>query len=941
MKQNYSLLLSLSLGMALATARAEHVPAPRDELTFQIERAPLAEALDQFSVQTGLQVFWQGAEPAMVEPLRGRYSVAAALTTLLKGTGNEYLYINERAILVRRAVNSRGTPVAQGSSARASRSSASGPAPLEEVIVSGVSGSTLGFTGQTLTLTREDFEKQAESSLAGFFRYLPVQPYNMDGRRASGAQYVELRGLGPGTTMILIDGLPVAASSGDGASGFDLSSIPVAAVKLMEITADPPPAHLPGAVGGVVNIVLDRDREQTRVAFKYSAASGGAGERYFSVAGSAGRRIKGTFALEYQQRDFLLGEKRDLWRDQDYRRFGGVDYRAPTSSPGNIHSTSGERLPGLRSSRAAIPAGDGVGLTPADFAATDGRVNLESLSRYYSVVPATERGSAFGAVELPLGDAVLASADFLYTGREVIQQRNPPILSGILVPASNPYNPFGMPLVADLMIAGMPPQRTITDSNLLRSVLSVRSVDMSWNWQLSLINTRDEVAVTSFTSIPQDRVAAAVATADPALSLNIFNPDSPGSRELLEWLVDVPTLARSSSSSTLVRATLAGKVGKVRTLFGLDGEHIRSSFAEIAQQTLQRRTSAGFVELSVPLHDTLSLNAGGRLEYLGDLGEMTGFQYGLRWQPIGSLTVVAAYGKSDRAPTLLEMMRPRMRSEATVVDTSRRGEIRNISVVVGGNPDLDPMRVESWSVAMTWKPESGAYEASAKYWNIALRDQVIVPSLPRLLDHQEYFSERVVRDAPTSVDIAAGQPGPLRLLDFSRLNSGRLATRGMDLLVSKHVDAGAFGEISGKLMATWVDEYVTADVQDIKGTDRVGIASPYGTIPRWRVVGSLAWQRGIVGASTTFRYTPSYADAFMEPTGRTIPSQSIVDVELTLELARTTDSPWLRDLTVAFGVVNVFDKTPAFASVGLSAGFDLSQGDLLQRVGYLRVAKAF
>ncbi|MFC4313719.1 TonB-dependent receptor domain-containing protein [Steroidobacter flavus] len=941
MKPSYSLLLSLSLATALATARAEHALSPRDEVTFDIERAPLAEVMNQFSLQTGLQVYLPNAEQVIVEALRGRYSIEAALKKLLEGTGIEYLYVNERAILVRRTAQSPGTPVAKVSSARSPGSSPANASPLEEVIVSGAPGNALGFTAATMTFSREDFDKQGESSLARFFKYIPQQPYNMDGRRASGAEFVELRGLGPGTTVVLIDNLPVAASSGDGASGFDLSSIPLAAVRQMEITSDPPPAYLPGAVGGVVNIVLGRDREQTLVDLKYAAARGGAGERKFSAAGSAGQRIKGTFSLEYQQRDFLLGEKRDLWRNQDYRRFGGADYRAPTSSPGNIHSVNGERLPGLRSSRAAIPDGGSVGLTPEDFAETDGHVNLESLSRYYSAVPATERGSAFGRVEVALGDAMAVSSDLLYTGREVIQQRNPPVLSGVLVPASNPYNPFDIPLVADVLIAGMPPQRTITDNKLVRSVFSVRSVGRPWNGQLSIINTHDEVSVTSFTGIPQDRVAAALSTSDPDHSLNIFNPASLGSRELLEWLVDEATTARSSSSSTLVRATLSGRIGTVDTLFGLDSERIRSSFAEIAQQTLQRRSSAGFAELRVPLHATLNLSAGARLEHLGDLGEMTGFQYGFRWQPVASLTVVAAYGKGERAPTLLEMMRPRTRSEATVVDSSRRGEVRSIDVIVGGNPDLDPMRTESWSLAITLKPESGSYEASAKYWNISLHDQVIVPSLPRLLDHAEYFSERVVRDTPTPGDIAAGQPGPLRLLDFSRLNSGRLETRGIDLLASKQVDAGAFGVFSGKLMATWVDKYVTADVRNIKGTDRAGIASPYGTIPRWRVVGSLAWKRGIFGASTTVRYTPPYADAFLEPTGRTIPSQTLMDVEMTLDLATTTDSALLRDLTVSFGVLNVFDKTPAFATVGYSAGYDLSQGDLLQRVGYLRVAKAF
>ncbi len=597
---------------------------------------------------------------------------------------------------------------------------------------------------------------------------LSQQPYNLENRRASGAEYPEFRGLGPGTTVILLNGLPVAASSGDAADAFDLNSIPLTAVKEFRIALDPLPASSPAAVGGVVNVILDDNREQNVVDFRTrrpAAAPGSANSRPPVPPATAGGRIRGTLAVEYQQRDLLLGEKRDLWRNQDYRRFGGRDYRSSSSSPGNIRTLNGANLPGLSSPRAVIPVGNDDQVGVEDFAATAGETNYESLSRYYSLVPAIERGSVVGMVNASLSDRVTVAGEFLYAAREVTQQRNPPALAGILVPAANPFNPFGTPLVADLLLDGLPPQLATTDSELLRSVFSVRSRIGSWDGRLAVVDAHDRVSVASFTDVPRDRVTMALAATDPARSLNISKPGSLGTRELLQWLVDEPNASRSASDTILARAMLTGKIGKVDAQFGVDGERTHSSFAEIGQQVLRRHASAGFAEFLVPLHATLHLNVGARVDRLSDVGEMAGAQYSLKWRPFESLALVAAYGKSQRAPTLLEMMRPRMRGESTVVDSNRHGEVRRVDVIVGGNPELDPMRIDSWSLAVILKPESKSYELSAKYWDTLLQDQIIVPSLPWLFDHEGIFRrDRVVRDEPTAMDAAAGQPGSLRLL---------------------------------------------------------------------------------------------------------------------------------------------------------------------------------
>ena len=91
-----------------------------------------------------------------------------------------------------------------------------------------------------------------------------------------------------------------------------------------------------------------------------------------------------------------------MWRDQDYRRFGGRDQRSRMSSAGNITSLMPGNLPGLTSPIAAVPLEDSTaGVSIDDFRATAGTSNVESMFNYWSVVPEATRASVVGSGSLP------------------------------------------------------------------------------------------------------------------------------------------------------------------------------------------------------------------------------------------------------------------------------------------------------------------------------------------------------------------------------------------------------------------------------------------------------------------------------------------------------------------------------------------------------------
>jgi hypothetical protein len=124
---------------------------------------------------------------------------------------------------------------------------------------------------------------------------------------------------------------------------------------------------------------------------------------------------------------------------------------------------------------------------------------------------------------------------------------------------------------------------------------------------------------------------------------------------------------------------------------------------------------------------------------------------------------------------------------------------------------------------------------------------------------------------------------------------------------------------------------------------RVNVANSLGTITKWRAITSLDWQRGPLNATAYVRYIPSYHDTLDGVrNGRTIPSQTFLDLQLSLDFGKLMgDSPLLRGVEFSAGALNVFDELPDFAEVNGVQGYDTSQGDLKGRFWYMRLGKSF
>ncbi|HEY0686246.1 MAG TPA: TonB-dependent receptor [Steroidobacter sp.] len=805
-----------------------------------------------------------------------------------------------------------------------------------------------------IAYTRKDIERFGVSTLGDLSRYFIQQPFSYGtGHLQSGAQSLQLRGLGVDTTLVLINGKRVSTSANSiSQNTIDLNSFPVTAVERVEVMSDSASAiYGADAIGGVVNIILKRVVTQPEIQLHYGEADGGATQRRIAASfGASNDRLKSTLSLDFHETTSLMGQERDLTRNQDFRRFGGQDYRVSTTHAGNVYSLTGRPLPGLSSSRAAVPPGTaGIGLSPASFFATDGELNLGSSLSDWSIAPPWQRVSAYGSAEYLATETISLFGEFLVADAELTALRGPPSLTQQIVPASNPFNPFGEAVAVDYSFAGMGPISHVYETNLLRGVIGAQSRIGDWDLELTGLHHHENGSNTTRGGLDFERVSSAIQSTDPQSALNLFSDGPAGSTALLDSLI-APTQSlgfafSSSQLSAIMRGPVLNLGGRSAELtVGGEWRLDAAGFFEAGKRIdVSRDVVSVFSEIKLPLFDKLSLKIALRADDYGDGGEQRlNPQYRALWQPLDEWTFRVAYGTSYRPPSLYELNMPVSRLTVPIADPLRGGELSNVGFIVGANRDLESVTAHSFTAGFSFQPSwISGLRLSGNYWRVQMENRIVLPIYSELLNPNGELTGRVVRDAPTAQDLLRGWAGPLRSIDLTRANFGELDTSGVDLEASFSVGSD-FRGLQFKLSTTWVNDYSIRDMNQALPADRVGIANIQGTIPQWRVVGTMGGRLGAFGASTTATFTPSYqdADVWTGPLDRRIRSRVLVDLQAWMDLD-ILGTALLDDATVMLGARNVFDVAPEFANAGAAFGYDVSQNDLIGRFIYFRLSKRF
>ncbi len=376
-------------------------------------------------------------------------------------------------------------------SAQSSGRADSAPVEIEEVVVTGsrIRRDPINEPTAILEIEREALDRTGLTNLGDILQNLPISgsapnsQFNVPGNSGfpqdgsgigAGAVQIALRNIGAKRTLVLVDGRRwIAGASASGVPGaVDLNTLPGHAIRRIEILQDGASAvYGSDAIGGVVNIITDRDFDGLRVDIQ---------------SGSYLRESDG----ESRAVDFKWGggERTHLLFSASWRREGGVDTasRKRSAFP-NPDATSCDVPQSLCSSftpqgrftfgpnfasGASITLNDGVlndgganlpRFDPANpasgdfhaFTAAD-RFNYNAADYNYLRTP-NERFSLFASArgEMDAGMEFFATAS--YTRRSSATRAAPEplclgsgcgsrITENFFISARNPYNPFGVDL---------------------------------------------------------------------------------------------------------------------------------------------------------------------------------------------------------------------------------------------------------------------------------------------------------------------------------------------------------------------------------------------------------------------------------------------------------------------------------------------------------------
>lgn len=460
-RHGFELSGCLAIILAGAPVQAARAGAPASVLQFSIPARPLAIALQSYASITGEQLMYSADMVAgrRTGELVGRFTSDQALDRLLSGTNLKAYRAGAKVFVIRPAGRGPVQPTAARDPGNAASPRDAGPIadgddpsvasiagdrpvvvdrqPIDrgapgnaEIVVTGthIRGTNPGAP-PVQTITRADMERNGYATVADAVQALPAnfggsmtqqsstQFADRTSTNNSFATGVDLRGFGPGSTLVLVNGRRVAGSGASGAFA-DVSLIPTGAVDRVEVLQDGASAiYGADAVGGVVNIILRKayDGAETRVRFGSVTAGSKRDVQVDQTVGKTWSTGGIMLSYEYDREGALRSADRGFASSADSRPYGGTDHRYYFSTPGNILGF--DPATGSFGPTFAIPPGqNGIGLTAASFLA--GVTNLNNFRTEMELIPRETRHSAYAVLDQDLGDRVHLSLDGRYSRRQ-------------------------------------------------------------------------------------------------------------------------------------------------------------------------------------------------------------------------------------------------------------------------------------------------------------------------------------------------------------------------------------------------------------------------------------------------------------------------------------------------------------------------------------------
>jgi iron complex outermembrane recepter protein len=999
MKVSNAVRSAMALSLALIGTAALGQARSEQPISFDLASQPLASALNALAAQSKLRIIFNTEDAAGLRAPRvnGAYTPQDALTLLLGTSNLKYEFVDSRTVEIRGDNASKNTSTHQapapgvnksswvagsGETIRLAQAETAGPItrvapdmddrsatskPLPEVLVTGshIRG-TEPVGSRVVVISREQID---QSGLGRVQDVMETVPQNFNGvsdditigfaRNPNRGTDIQLRGLGFGTTLVLVDGRRQAGGGSFGAFT-DISTIPAAALERIEILADGASAiYGSDAIGGVVNMITRRDFRGAETRVRAGTASGDANE--INVAQLLGTNWSSgnvMFGYEYSKRDALLYGDRDYTSTNgDQTSRGGSDLRIQAGNPGNILNAQGRVA-------FAIPEGQtGVGLTTAQL--RPGVINYQDWSSV-NLIPEQELHAGFLNATQKINDRLELNLNARYGLREMLFS-GPSSGRLVNVPRTNAFyfNPFGTTGSVRVRydfrddIGGLA-QTGLTHTFGGTVGATYRLTD---EWRVSLAGTygRESSSWVSDNNIDAFALFAALADSNPATAMNVFGDGSntnPATLARIRMKLFERGVSTMSSGSLIADGPLFTlPAGRVMLAGGIDYWDSKLTVSSSAVDSGSLTTSddrsdfATFAEIKVPvvagapgIHK-LDVSLAGRYDEYSDFGSTFNPKYGINWWPVSSVRLYGTYGTSFRAPPFAisnSDIQPLDVVSGTVDDPSNPNGQAFVLFQSGVLPDLTEETADFWSAGLDFQIRENT-SLSVSYFDIAYKDKLDIPGDSSLLLANEdlYVGTSVVIRNPTPAQIIAacgpvpgcGEDGPYDAILDSRIrNIATLDVSGIDADIGFGFETEV-GKFNTSIGGTYMLEYDTRIVSSAPVNEMIDTVNAPLSL---KLRASLSWSMGPWNVNALAQHQGSYEDTRVTPV-RSIDSWTTLNLGAGYRFG--PDRGWISDTAFQLSIVNAFDEEPPF--VNQFVGYDQANGTLLGRSVSAQIVKSW
>ena len=834
---------------------------------------------------------------------------------------------------------------------------------IEQVIVTGsrIKRAVQDNAAPVTIIDATDLEISGYNSVADVLRNTT---YNTIGsfRERSGSSFgqialVDLRGLGPDRTAVLINGRRVPGNPFTGSSSVDLNSIPLTAVERIEILTDSASAvYGADALGGVINFIMrdDYDGAEVQLGVTRPSAEGADEEQAKFLFGASSERGKIIVAAEYFKREEIYDGDRDYSGVQvNGTSFGdtvGISVGGNTGFTPNfsdawaIGDCDTSLYAGVFTDPFGIP-GDGCGFGYADISAQTGAV---------------ERYSTFVDASYQINDSIETYIETRYSRIQSFGRYAPAVgFFSVDEPARiaaglTPIEEAGGEVFSAFhRFVGHGPRDDNTTRDEFDFVIGAEGMMLDDNVMFDVFARHYFYSASELgdTYILQNILEDLVATG----AYDVINPASPENASAV--LASAATLTRDLDTTfNQIGINLSGSV--LDLPYGSVGWAVGAEWAEEEyNDNYDKQREAGnvigsagnsaagdrdrraiFAETLIPLYEGLEMGVAVRYDDYSDFGDSTTLAANLRYQPEFAdwLVLRASFNEGFKAPNLTDLYSKQAQSFNNVTDFPQC-ESQGVAAAdcpsyqvenyTGGNPALESEEADAFNVGFVLTPpQVEGLSFSFDYFEINSEDRAAQLSLAQLVR----FAAEGNLPAGTAVERGASTSaglGRLVRIDNVITNAALLDVEGWDVR-AQYNDDFDFGNLEARLEYSHMDSYKYQGSVDSTASEFMGT----GGYPEDRVNASLRLTRD----TYTVNYNMNYIGAHGE--------EDVNDFEsyMTHDITVEYRTPYNLDITA--GVVNFTDEEPVIDPLeGWNATDDITKYlyDLAGRRTFVRLTYNF